>query len=654
MFLREGKSTIMKKIICFTIAISFWSICIAQEGLIITTDDSKVDNSAMLEVKSSSKGILIPRMTQSKRLEIKNPADGLLVYQNDGEVGFYYFNNNSWNKISSSQSSTETTAGRITTTNSSENSGNVPKTPIFSVYDDEIVLNIAKLTLLNGVLNIANGDLSTESDIQAQKGEFQGDITTKTEVKAPKGNFSEGIVTSGTLKLGTTADDCSSENAGSIRYNPTEGIIEFCHNNKWSSMGGSDNPCGDIPNPRPEIETYGSNENKSCFTNGDKIVLSAKMSNPWSAANYSWTGPNGFTHNSKSTDVITLSTDNSGEYTATVSHPDIPACKHKAKFNLIVNTEINISSISADSFCGNNAGYIKAEVTGENLTFSWQTLNGDNWEKLNISANYTLENENKTLKIVNGEGLNGKQYRVVVSGECGEEAKTSEAITLNYSKHCALSSCKEFLEKGLSNGDGIYTIDPDGLETGNPGFKVYCDMTTDGGGWTLVMLNSPHPVPPQPLWNDAINSVNIEGTLTKELNSADLLVGLSYWSKLGTTLRTEIGDNKNSITNRATYTFNLSGANYILTLSNESILIGEETTGLKTNHNGYSFSTKDKDNDIHNSASCSKSYGNTAWWYTACWYGSIWGGGQSGNHKNKAYWNTNFNIHKDWGAFWVR
>ena len=210
----------MKKIICFTIAISFWSICIAQEGLIITTDDSKVDNSAMLEVKSSNKGILIPRMTQSKRLEINNPADGLLVYQNDGEVGFYYFTNNSWNKISSSQSNTETTSGKVVTTNSNEVSGNTPKTPLFSVYDDEIVLNIAKLTLLNGVLNIANGALSTESDIQAQKGEFQGDITTKTEVKAPKGNFSEGIVTEGDIKLGSKNLECTSANAGSIRYNP--------------------------------------------------------------------------------------------------------------------------------------------------------------------------------------------------------------------------------------------------------------------------------------------------------------------------------------------------------------------------------------------------------------------------------------------------
>ena len=45
-------------------------------------------------------------------------------------------------------------------------------------------------------------------------------------------------------------------------------------------------------------------------------------------------------------------------------------------------------------------------------------------------------------------------------------------------------SCKDIGESGDSKGDGEYWIDPE--KTGNP-FKVYCDMTTDGGK-LMVMI----------------------------------------------------------------------------------------------------------------------------------------------------------------------
>src|SRR5262245_48442431 len=48
------------------------------------------DPSSMLDIQSTSKGLLVPRMTQLQRLAISNPANGLLIYQLDADSGFYY------------------------------------------------------------------------------------------------------------------------------------------------------------------------------------------------------------------------------------------------------------------------------------------------------------------------------------------------------------------------------------------------------------------------------------------------------------------------------------------------------------------------------------------------------------------------------------
>ncbi len=65
----------------------------------INTDGSNADASAMLDVKSDTTGLLIPRMTQVQKVGISSPAEGLLIYQTDSVPGFYYFKSGEWIKM---------------------------------------------------------------------------------------------------------------------------------------------------------------------------------------------------------------------------------------------------------------------------------------------------------------------------------------------------------------------------------------------------------------------------------------------------------------------------------------------------------------------------------------------------------------------------
>ena len=64
----------------------------------INSDGSLPDASAILDIKSTDKGMLVPRMTTSQRDNITNPATGLMVYDSDTET-FWYHNDVEWVEI---------------------------------------------------------------------------------------------------------------------------------------------------------------------------------------------------------------------------------------------------------------------------------------------------------------------------------------------------------------------------------------------------------------------------------------------------------------------------------------------------------------------------------------------------------------------------
>lgn len=67
----------------------------------VNTNGDEANASAMLDVSSNEKGILIPRMSKTERdlITVSSAQNGLLIYQTDNTPGFYFYNGISWEVV---------------------------------------------------------------------------------------------------------------------------------------------------------------------------------------------------------------------------------------------------------------------------------------------------------------------------------------------------------------------------------------------------------------------------------------------------------------------------------------------------------------------------------------------------------------------------
>ncbi len=86
----------MKNLTLLSAIVLTLNTIIFAQGVGINTTGADADASAMLDVSSTTKGFLPPRMTEAEKNAISSPATGLLVYQTNGTSGLYYYNGSSW------------------------------------------------------------------------------------------------------------------------------------------------------------------------------------------------------------------------------------------------------------------------------------------------------------------------------------------------------------------------------------------------------------------------------------------------------------------------------------------------------------------------------------------------------------------------------
>ncbi len=85
----------MKNIFTLLAAVLLTATTYAQIGI----NNENPDASAALDITSTTGGLLVPRMTETQRDAISPAATGLMIYQTDGTVGFYYYNGSNWSEV---------------------------------------------------------------------------------------------------------------------------------------------------------------------------------------------------------------------------------------------------------------------------------------------------------------------------------------------------------------------------------------------------------------------------------------------------------------------------------------------------------------------------------------------------------------------------
>ncbi|XP_074625252.1 fibrinogen-like protein A isoform X1 [Acropora palmata] len=178
--------------------------------------------------------------------------------------------------------------------------------------------------------------------------------------------------------------------------------------------------------------------------------------------------------------------------------------------------------------------------------------------------------------------------------------------------------CSDLLKSGQTQS-GVYSIDPDGKGS----FDVYCDMRTDGGGWTVFQRRQDGSVDFYRGWSDYKSGF---GQLTSEFWLGNDKIHRLTASR-ASSLRVELED-WNGVRVYAKYgRFNIGDeqAKYQLEVRSYS---GTAVGDSLAEHNNMAFSTKDRDNDRYPQANCAVLH-TGAWWYHDCYHSNL-----NGKYRN--------------------
>ena len=182
------------------------------------------NTSALLDLTSTAKGFLPPRMTAAQRAAIGTPATGLLVYQTDGSAGYYTYGGAAWSGPLS------TATGSVTAVTASSplvsSGGSAPNLTLGTVPvangGTGATSASSALSNLGAAARGANGDITSLTGLTTALSLGQGGTGATT---APLARTALGLGTAATYDAGTAAGNLVRLDATTAKLPAVDGSL---------------------------------------------------------------------------------------------------------------------------------------------------------------------------------------------------------------------------------------------------------------------------------------------------------------------------------------------------------------------------------------------------------------------------------------------
>ncbi|XP_078699034.1 uncharacterized protein LOC144926285 [Branchiostoma floridae x Branchiostoma belcheri] len=280
---------------------------------------------------------------------------------------------------------------------------------------------------------------------------------------------------------------------------------------------------------------------------------------------------------------------------------------------------------------------LEATLHQQNATLEQQGAALRHLETTNQQQEATLQHQEAILQQVEAtlqqqETTNQQQASRMQQLEATvqEQAATLQQCTTELQqledKVTGPQTCMDLLNSG-HNTSGVYTIYPAGEVTSPT--RVYCDMDTDGGGWTVFQRRKDGSVD---FFLDWQNYKAGFGDLGGEFwLGNDNLHRLT--AQGGYELRVDLEDfeGNSAFAKYSNFRVENEGHKYRLTVGGYSGTAGDSMSP----HSSMFFSTKDERNDVHEIFDCAQQY-KGAWWYRKCHSANLNGLYHGGAHESYA------------------